>query len=169
MAKHYVYRMDHDTGFAPKASKRKCTLCGCKITTVEAWAEPGSWVIGIGGKRTGKPDALIYALKVDANPSLSEFRRASPTRAAYLTAPWLKPSAKVLVGRHFYYLGDNAVSLPPHLRHLIIRAQGCKTAADEDVVALDAYLAGRFGPGVHGDPNNESVTSKRRCGCGSSA
>src|SRR5687767_10916373 len=64
MAKHYVYRMDHDTGFAPRVSKGTCTLCGCKTTTVEAWANPGSWIIGIGGKGTGRPDALIYALKV---------------------------------------------------------------------------------------------------------
>jgi hypothetical protein len=157
--------MDHDTGFAPNTSKGTCTLCGCKTTTVEAWAEPGSWIIGIGGKGTGRPDALIYALKVEANPSLREFRRTSPKRAAYLDVNWLKPSAKVLVGRHFYYFGKNAVSLPSNLRHLIIRAQGCKTAADEDVVALDADLAARYGPGVHGVPNNKSGTSKRRCGC----
>src|SRR5438552_9952915 len=158
MAKHYVYRMDHDTGFAPHVSDRVCILCGCKTTTVEAWAEPGSWVIGIGGNGTGRPDALIYALRVEANPRLAEFRRLSPHRAGYLAARSLKPSSRVLVAHHFYYLGRCAASLPPSLEHLIIHAQGCKTVADEDVTRLDAYLAGRFGPGVHGTPNNPSRT-----------
>ena len=168
MGKHYVYRMDHDTGFAPHVSENVCTLCGCKTTTVEAWAEPGSWVIGIGGKGTGRPDALIYALRVKANPTLAEFHRQSPRRAAYLAGRSLKPSSKVLVARHFYYLGNNAGPLPSNLEHLMIRAQGCKTATDEDVARLDSYLAGRFGPGVHGFPNNPSRAPSERCGCGRS-
>jgi hypothetical protein len=167
MAKHYLYRMDHDKGFAPHVSRGVCTLCGCKKTTVEAWAKPGSWIIGIGGKGTGRPDALIYMLKVEANPTLAEFRRNSPTRAAYLAGWALKPAAKVLVGRHFYYFGNNAVPLPANLAHLNIRAQGCKTVAEEDVVRLDAYLARRFGPGVHGQPNNPELP--RAAGAGTLA
>jgi hypothetical protein len=166
MAKHYMYRMDHDTGFAPHVAEDVCTLCGCKTTTVEAWAEPGSWVIGIGGMGTGRPDALIYALKVEVNPSLAEFQRQSPQRAVYLAGRSLKPTSKVLVARHFYYLGNNAVSLPSNLKHLMIRAQGCKTASSDDVERLDAYLTGEFGPGIHGSPNNQSRTPRRRCGCG---
>lgn len=165
-AKHYVYRMDHDTGFAPHVARGLCTLCGCKSTTVEAWAKPGSWVIGIGGKGTGKPDALVYALKVDAAPMLADFSRTSPRRAAYLAKKSLKPSAKILVGRHFYYLGTKAVPLPPYLRHLVIRAQGYKVAEDGDVARLDAYLAERFGRGAHGVPNNRPHVEGRRCGCG---
>ena len=166
MAKHYIYRMDHDTGFAPRVSANTCTLCGCKTTTVEAWAQPGSWVIGIGGKGTGKADALIYALRVEANPTVAEFRRRSPRRAAYLAGRALKASSKVLVARHFYYLGSSAVSLPFKLKHLTIPAQGCKTLADEDASRLDRYLSKRFGPGVHGVPNNPSPALRRRCGCG---
>lgn len=163
MAKHYVYRMDHDTGFAPHVSGNICILCGCKKTTVEVWAEPGSWVIGIGGNKTGRPDALIYALRVEANPTLAEFQRQSPRRAAYLTGQSLKASSKVLLAHHFYYLGNRAVRLPSHLAHLIIGGRGCKTATDDDVARLDAYLAGRFGPGVHGRPNNPEL--RKRCGC----
>jgi hypothetical protein len=166
LTKHYVYRMDHDTGFAPHITKGLCTLCGCKTSTVEAWAKPGSWVIGIGGKGTGKPDALVYALRVDTAPTLSEFRRKSPLRAAYLANKSLKPSARVLLGRHFYYLGDKAVPLPLELRHLIIRAQGCRLADDGDIARLDAYLAKRLGRGVHGVPNNGPHIKRKRCGCG---
>ena len=67
MGKNYVYRMDHDTGFAPNIDHNICSLSGCKKTTVEKWAEKGSWVIGIGGKNTGKPNKLIYAMKVEEN------------------------------------------------------------------------------------------------------
>jgi hypothetical protein len=166
MAKHYVYRMDHDTGFAPHVARSICTLCGCKTTTVEAWAEPGSWIIGIGGKGTGKPDALIYALKVKANPTVAEFKRQSPRRAAYLAGKSVSPVSKILVSHHFYYLGNNAVSLRSDLEHLIIRAQGCKKVSENDVERLDGYLAKRFGLGMHGRPNNSSRVLQRRCGCG---
>jgi hypothetical protein len=50
--KNYVYRMDHDTGFAPNTERGICALSGCKETTIEKWAGPGSWVIGIGGNNT---------------------------------------------------------------------------------------------------------------------
>lgn len=30
MTKNYVYRMDHDTGFAPNTSLGICSLTGCK-------------------------------------------------------------------------------------------------------------------------------------------
>jgi len=168
MPKHYLYRMDHDTGFAPHISKSKkvCTLCGCKPTTIEAWAKPGSWVIGIGGKGTGKRDALIYALRVRATLTVAEFRRQFPDDAAYLAGRSLKGPSRVLVARHFYYLGNRAVALPAHLEHLVIRAQGCKKVADEDVAKLDAYLATNFGPGVHGSPNNPPPTSGRIGECG---
>lgn len=166
MAKHYVYRMDHDTGFAPHVARGICTLCGCKTTTVEAWAKPGSWVVGIGGKGTGKPDALIYALKVKGSPTLEAFKRRFPQRAAYLAGKSLNPSSKILVARHFYYLGKNAVPLPSSLKHLIIRRHGCKTVSENDVGRLDGYLAKRFGPGVRGRPNNSSHALQRRCGCG---
>jgi hypothetical protein len=158
--------MDHDTGFAPHVARGVCTLCGCKTTTVEAWAEPGSWVIGIGGKGTGKPDALIYALKVKANPTVAVFARQSPRRAVYLAKKSINPRSKVLVGRQFYYFGDNAVSLPSNLKHIIVHAQGCKTVSDDDVERLGNYLAKRFGPGVHGHPNNFTRAPRGRCGCG---
>src|SRR5437588_13064727 len=72
--KHYSYRVDHDLGFAPHISGRVCTVCGCKSTTVEKWATAGSWVIGIGGRGTGKPNKLIYAMQVTATPSYQELR-----------------------------------------------------------------------------------------------
>ena len=59
MPKHYIYRIDHDEGFAPNVDFGVCTLCGCKKTSVEKWAQEGSWVVGVGGNNTGKPNKLI--------------------------------------------------------------------------------------------------------------
>ena len=56
MRNNYIYRMDHDTGYAPNTSFRICSMTGCKNSktgkkrNIEELAEQGSWVIGIGGK-----------------------------------------------------------------------------------------------------------------------
>jgi hypothetical protein len=164
MAKHYLYRLDHDTGFAPHVLGGVCTLCGCKVTTVERWAQQGSWVVGIGGNGTGKPDALVYAMRVDATPSVAELRGQFPKVAAYLSGRSVNPSARVLLSRHFYYLGKNAIDLPRGLKHLVIRRQGCKQVTDGDVARLSAHLARMFPPGVHGAPNNMPVVVRAKCG-----
>jgi hypothetical protein len=167
MAKNYVYRMDHDTGLAPHASRSRkiCILCGCKTTTVEAWAEPGSWIIGIGGKGTGKPDALIYAMQVDATLTRREFRQDFSKDAADLSDHLTTSIPRVLVAKHFFYFGNNAVSLPPSLHHLVIDRQGCKKLANEDVERLVAFLKRKHhGEGVHGSPNNPPATTGKT-GC----
>ena len=76
-----------------------------------------------GGKRTGKPDALIYALRVEDNPTLARFRRQCPRQAAYLASRSLKPSSEVLVAHQSYYLGNSASALPSKLKHLVIPAR----------------------------------------------
>lgn len=166
MTRHYVYRLDHDTGFAPHPGGRRCTLCGCKKTSVELWAQPGSWIVGIGGKGTGRPDCLIYSMRVDGASSLATLRRHSPRLVAYLRGRGLSPSSRVLVSSHFFYFGRNAVRLPRELAGLIIRQQGCKVASDEDVMRLSSFLARRFKPGVQGQPNNPDRTVLRSCHCG---
>src|SRR5713226_4161881 len=114
--------MDHDTGFAPHVERGVCTLCGCKTTTVESWAKPGGWVIGIGGNGTGKPDDLIYAMEVESNKSVKEH---SPNVVGYLRGHGIAPTAKVLLSRHFYYFGKCAIPVPRALREaLTIPAQG---------------------------------------------
>jgi hypothetical protein len=83
MPNHYAYRLDHDTGFAPHIVNGICTLCGCKTTTIEQWAQPVSWIVGIGGNGTGKPNRLIYAMRVEATPSLEALCRREPFLTAY--------------------------------------------------------------------------------------
>lgn len=153
MSKNYVYRIDHDTGFAPNADSDICTLSGCKTTTVEKWAEKGSWVIGIGGNNTGKPDKLIYAMKVDENLQYAEFRRKYPIKSKYL--PPENAGTNVLVSREFYYFGGNAIDLPSSLKHISTDRQGCKRLSDKDAGKLKRYLISReFNRGKLGNPNN---------------
>jgi hypothetical protein len=163
MAKHYLYRMDHDTGSAPHVSENVCILCGCKTTTVEKWAKEGSWVVGIGGNRTGKPNKLIYAMKVEETPSYRDFKRAHPARASHLPRRNIPGESPVLVSRHFFYFGDEAQNLPPKLSHIIHRTQGCKRLSDRDIALLNDLVLGRSRPGRYGKPNNPPEGHTRKC------
>lgn len=163
VAKHYVYRMDWDTGFAPNTSHDICTLSGCKKGSIERWATEGSWVVGIGGNNTGKPDKLIYAMEVERNVPYSVFEKDFPRKSKYLSRE--TAGSNVLISRTFYYLGDNALTLPSELSHLVIDRQGCKCVEDEDRKKLNEYLDDAVGSGVHGKPNNPSDDDPIKKGC----
>lgn len=153
IVKNYVYRMTHDTGFAPNVRYSICTLSGCKKTTIEVWAQKGSWVIGIGGNGTGNPDRLIYAMKVEENSQCSRFKKKYPCKSKYLRAE--RAGTNVLTSRKFYYFGDRAVDVPRELRHIVIDRQGCKRVSDEDVSKLEKHLRTLgYGYGKFGSPNN---------------
>ena len=114
--KNYAYRLDHDTGFAPHITGKICTLCGCKTTSIEKWAQPGSWVVGIGGKGTTKSDCLIYAMEVESNSTVAELRRNVPLLTDYLEGHKVKDrkigaSARILMSRRFYYFGERGSCL----------------------------------------------------------
>jgi len=159
MVKHYSYRVDHDVGFAPYVVGNVAIVCGCKSSTIERWAERGTWVVGIGGKGTGKPDAVIYALRVDYKPAFTEFSERWPTESKCHSSMGTDPDVPVLVSEHFYYFGNNALKLPQSLKHIVIRAQGCKRINDSDIPKLCRLLARQGEPGVYGVPNNEPVFS----------
>jgi len=152
--RHYSYRVDHDLGFAPHVEGNFCTVCGCKTTTIERWAKKGSWVVGIGGRGTGKTDALIYAMKVEKTPSYRRFQASHGTRAAYLAGHQIAADAPVLCSTHFYYFGDHAPTLPPTLSRIIHTTQGCKRISDRDIVRLQKLVLNHYRPGKHGEPNN---------------
>ena len=158
--KHYIYRIDHDRGFAPNPSLGSCTLCGCKVSSIEAWAQPGSWVIGVGGNGTRKPNTLIYAMEVDQVLSRSEFKAKHPKKNEYLKKT-KKTAARVLFSRKFYYFGDNATDLPRDLRHILIRGRGCKLVPNLAVVKLSHYLSRRYTYGKKGEPNNPPKETRR--------
>ena len=163
MPKNYIYRMDHDTGFAPNIKYGICTLCGCKKTIIEKHAEKGSWVIGIGGNGTGKPNKVIYAMEVEDTPSYSKFKKEYPGKSRYLKGR-CNPEMHVLISRKFYYFGDNAFCLPNNLKHIIIYQQGRKCVSEEDIAKLTKHILSKWpGYGIHGKPNNSNHQTLSKC------
>ncbi|MCZ7400712.1 MAG: hypothetical protein O8C61_00650 [Candidatus Methanoperedens sp.] len=164
MGKNYVYRMDHDNGFAPNTSFGICSLTGCKNSknrkkkNIEESAEPGSWVIGIGGKGTKKPDKLIYAMEVESTLPLELFQEKYPDKSKYLKGH--TSGTNVLISRRFYYFGDNAIDVPGELKHIIINSQGCKKVFEEDIKKLKNHLSKEYKYGVYGNPNNPEAKEK---------
>ena len=154
MIKHYSYGVDHDTGFAPHVAGNLCTVCGCKRTTVEKGAKPGSWVIGVGGKGTGKPGRLIYAMKVWKTPPYRRFRKEHPGCASYLRNKDIPLDAPVLVSRHFFYFGDAAPTIPEELHRRIHRFRRTKCWPDSAVELLKRAVLSKYEPGIHGNPCN---------------
>ncbi len=151
--KNYVYRLSWDSGFAPNPLLGLCCLSGCKETTVEKYAKKGSWVIGIGGINTGKPDQLIYIMKVLDNLTFLTFKEQYPVicKSKYPN----RSGPNVLISEYFYYLGDKAIFLPKSLNHIIIPADGCKCVSDEDVLKLENIILKKFrSSGQIGKPNN---------------
>lgn len=166
MTKNYVYRMDHDNGCAPRIENDNfCFLSGCKMNTVESWAKEGSWVIGIGGNGTHKPDKIIYAMKVDRNMTMPEFMQEFPEKKEHIIND---KASHVLLSTEFYYLGDKALSLPATLEHLVIRAQGCKKFNVDTVKTLKNFLQNQgIKHGKNGNPNNpkpnNTMCSRKPC------
>jgi hypothetical protein len=163
MPKHYIYRLDHDLGFAPNVDYGICTLCGCKTGSIEAWAKSDSWVIGIGGIGTGQPDKLIYAMQVEQVLPYAEFKARYHQKSGYLEGKHIDPAANVLFSRWFYYFGDKAFDLPDELQHIIIHGRGCKLVSDEDAATLKKHLAKQYKYGKHGKPNNAMPQARSRC------
>lgn len=165
MPKNYIYRMDHDTGFAPNTKYGICSLCGCKRTTIERWAGKGTWIVGIGGSNTGKPGKLIYVMEVEENLPYSQFKKRYPGKSKYLKGR-CKAETPVPFTRKFYYFGDNGKDLPKSLSHIIDVKRGCKLVADADIAKLKRHLntitKGK-GYGVYGRPNNLKPEKYKRC------
>ena len=171
MPKNYAYRMGHNTGFAPNTAYGICTLTGCKNRktlngrrNIEELAESGSWVIGIGGNNTGKPDKLIYAMETEKNLPVDEFRKRYPGKSKYLV--FGSAGTNVLISRKFYYVGDKAVDLPNSLSHLFKSKWRWKCFSNSDIDKLMAHLAAKGFKSyrIYGRPNNlGSVDECRKC------
>jgi hypothetical protein len=163
MPNNYIYRLDHDTGFAPNTSWGICSLCGCKRTSIEKWAQKGSWIIGIGGNNTGVPNRIIYAMEIADNIPYSLFRSKYPRKSKYLIGH-CNSSDNVLYSRNYYYFGHNAIPFPSHLNNALIRFSGCKKISNTDLTALTGYIVSLgFSQGSYGYPNN---ATKQRCNKG---
>ncbi len=163
---NYVYCMDHDNGFAPNTSFGICSLTGCKNSknkkrrNIEELAKPGSWIVGIGGKKTNQSNKLIYAMEVENNLLLDQFREKYPGKSNYLKGHTL--GTNVLISHKFYYFGKNAIDVPIELKSIIIDRQGFRKVSDEDIKKLKSHLSKecKSGYGVYGCPNNPETKGK---------
>lgn len=72
--KYFSYRLDHDYGFAPNPFYGYCTLANCmpKIRS-NPNLEIGDWIIGLGSKKLGNEQHLIYLMKVQEKLSFQEY------------------------------------------------------------------------------------------------
>jgi hypothetical protein len=97
--RHYAYRVDHDYcdkqyGFYAAKVPQECSLGPCKkigrkATLLEDLVDEGSWIVGIGGNNTTKPNKLIFAMRVEGKRSGRPFSK-----------------------KKFHYFGDRAINLP---------------------------------------------------------
>lgn len=156
--------MTHDRGFAPNIKYGICTLSGCKNDksgrkkNIEESATKGSWVIGIGGKNTGKSNKLIYAMEVEENLGYLQFQERFPKKGKYLLPE--DAGTNVLISRKFYYFGDNAIDLPENLKCIVYNGRNCKLVSDGNISKLEKYLGERYSYGTWGNPCNSKNHKK---------
>ena len=68
----YRYVMVHDMGFAPNPFHGACTLATCKPTTRRC-AQKGDWIVGLGSKRKGLENKIIYAMRVEDEMTFTDY------------------------------------------------------------------------------------------------
>jgi hypothetical protein len=175
--KNYVYRVDHDTGFAPHVENGILSLCGCKFCknngtrNIEELANIGSWIMGIGGNNTGKPNKLIYIMNVEEKLAIDEFKKkyshGNYIKQYMFDGRKYKPEY-VLISRHkYYYFGNNAIDIPDELKYIIIDRQGYKIINETDVNKLLEHIRnlGYNEYGKYGEPNNNNKDEYPRNSC----
>ncbi len=191
MPKLFSYVVDHDEGHAPNPYFGICTLCRCKYrkkTTsrknVVERAVPGDWVIGTGGanlKKSAGHGTLIYAMRVDEKLTRQQyfldrhFHKKNPRKSGTYeqkVGDNIRPANRferrkqsVLISRHFYYFGRNAIRIPKSKFPRLEKSGPGFRYRDFD----DAYIR-RFlkwlktetknKRGKHGDPCMKNVGSR---------
>ena len=173
----YVVRFD--SGAAPNPFGGWCTLAICK-PGIRRTAEVTDWIIGFRSRQVGR---VTYVMQVEQRLSFSEYwndRRFHckrpgrcessdniyrpdaagdfvqiPNRVHRPSDAQRDLSGKcVLVGRRFWYFGDQSPQLPSGLVHLVHRGQAHSLPAnrkDDDVATLEVWLS-QWPAGVHGSP-----------------
>jgi hypothetical protein len=68
----YVYKLVHDTGFAPNPFHGWCTLACCK-PKIRSTASPGDWVVGVTPRSDG--ERLAYFMRVEEVLTFEDFFR----------------------------------------------------------------------------------------------
>ncbi|MGC9972532.1 MAG: hypothetical protein ABSE56_18265 [Bryobacteraceae bacterium] len=164
--KLYSYVVHHDTGLAPNPYSRVCTLCRCKYRkpggtrrNIVELAEEGDWVVGTGGadkRKSAGHGKLVYAMRVDKKLTREEYYACPRFKAREDNEPpkvdFEKPEQFVLISRHFYYFGANAIDIPfPKLEK---RGPWFRSDFDPEFIRRFVEWLERQGkpPGKHGEP-----------------
>lgn len=71
---YFSYKVEHDFGLAPNPFGGYCTLAVCKSDIRKnKRLNVGDWIIGIGSKKLGKLNHLIYAMRLSEKLSFDEY------------------------------------------------------------------------------------------------
>lgn len=99
MPRTYFYVVDRDFGFAPNPFHGTCTLATCK-PDIRARAQPGDWVVGMGGARLQAQGRCVFAMKVTETCSFTQYWGDPEYRAK---RPVRNGSLKMMVGDNIYH------------------------------------------------------------------
>lgn len=124
MIRLFSYVVEHDHGFAPNPCDHLCTLAKCKHgytgwKNITELAAKGDWIAGTGGKNSKKSAGhgnLIYAMRVDQKMTLAEYCLMYSDRRIDAGKEKVEADREVLLSRHFFYFGKNAVPIPRRFR-----------------------------------------------------
>lgn len=185
--KLFSYVVEHDTGHAPNPFFGTCTLCRCKFRrsfgkprNVVERARPGDWVAGTGGAdqlKSAGHGRLVYAMRVDEKMTREDYysdRRYSRKKplqnnSASQHGDNLRPESAfekqcqfVLVSRHFYYFGRNAIPIPrERFPDFEKKGPGFRSDFDEGEVERFVQWIEAHEPGRRGEPCQKSSPTKR--------
>lgn len=96
MSSLLIYVVDRDFGFAPNPFHGTCTLATCK-PRIRACAQPGDWIVGMGGRRLGATGRCIFAMRVGRRLTFNE----------YWTDPEFRDKRPIRNGSLVMLVGDN--------------------------------------------------------------
>jgi hypothetical protein len=143
--KLYSYVVEHDEGRAPNPYFRVCTLCRCKERkspekprNIVELAIEGDWIVGTGGanpRKSAGHGKLVYAMRVDERLTREQYyadsrfakKRAERSPQGDNEQPRDSFEAReqcVLILRHFYYFGAEAIDIPEKFVKLGLEKRG---------------------------------------------
>jgi len=147
MAKLFSYVVAEDKGFAPNPTEGYCTLANCKCRreggrrrNVVELAKVGDWIVGTGSadkRRSSGHGTLIYAMKVEKNPTLKEYYKDKrfKRRKGNVREQSHRTDTYALISQHYWYFGRNAVHIPEEYRRpLEKRGRGFKSDFKEEFI-----------------------------------
>lgn len=113
MNKLSSYSIDRDYGFAPNPFWNFCTLATCK-PIIRGNANIGDYVIGFGGKNTGKLRKLIYLMKVEEKMTFEEYWNDARFQ---IKKPNIFGSLKVQYGDNIYHKNEDGKWIQENSHH----------------------------------------------------